>query len=131
MARLGQSNADTTIARVKGIFARRRLKFGWVTGPGSTPSDLGERLAAAGIHKEDRVAGMAVTDLDMPIDPNSHVVVREVDADETLAHTAMMARAYGLPLDVTEIFVRLLGTKTPIRTRSYFASIEAGEPVAW
>ena len=132
MARLGQSNADTTIARVKGIFARRRLKFGWVTGPGSTPSDLGERLAAAGIHEEEpSLAGMALTDLDAPIDPNPYVVVREVDADEALAHTAMMARAYGLPLDVTEIFVRLLGTKTPIRARSYFASIEDGEPVAW
>src|SRR5438874_1348285 len=47
MARLGAANADATIARVRAIFAAKGLAFGWVTGPGTTPSDMERRLAAA------------------------------------------------------------------------------------
>jgi acetyltransferase (GNAT) family protein len=131
MARLDAANANATIERVKGVYRKRGLAFGWITGPNSTPRDLEQRLSAAGLHREDRIAGMAVTDLDMPIDPNPRVVIREVASDEALARNDMMARAYGLPPDVNELFVRLLAAKNGIRARTYFASLGEGEPIAW
>ena len=132
MARLDEREADRTIGRVRSFYAERRLAFGWVTGPSTTPRDLERRLAAAGMHKEEGgIAGMALTDLDLPIDPNPRVSTREVTTEEALTRNDMMARAYGLPPDVSELFVRLLGANTGIRARSYFASIDDGEPVAW
>ena len=131
MARLG-TDADATIARVKAAYEQRNLAFGWVTGPNTTPADLGQRLAAAGMHKgEEGIAGMAVGDLDLPIEVNPKVTVSEVTGAQALARNEMMARAYGLPPDVNALFVRLVSANTGIRARSYFASLADGEPVAW
>ena len=58
---------------------------------------------------------MAVADLDLQIRANPAVVIREVAGEEALRHNEMMARAYGLPPDVNEIFVRLLARPSPIR----------------
>jgi len=132
MARLDAGTADAAIARAKKVYADRRLAFGWVTGPGTTPRDLERRLAAVGMHKEEGgIAGMAVSDLDVPIDSNPRVGVREVNAAEALAQNEMMARAYGLPPEVNAFFVRLLSAKTGIRARFYFGSLDDGAPIAW
>ena len=132
LARLDERNADETIVRVKERYGSRGLAFGWVTGPGTTPRDLERRLLAAGTHKEEGgIAGMALTDLAIPIRANPEVTVREVGADEALLHNAMMSRAYGLPPEVNEFFIRLLSRAPGIRARSYLASLGDGEPIAW
>ena len=132
MARLDEEAANATIERVKRRYGSEKKAFGWITGPGTTPGDMDTRLAAAGLHKEEGgIAGMGVTDLALPITANPAVRIREVGIDEALLQNAMMARAYGLPPEVNELFVRLVGATPSIRARRYFASLEDGTPVAW
>jgi hypothetical protein len=131
LARLGADDADATISRVKERFASERKAFGWVTGPSTTPADLAERLEAAGIHHEEALAGMALTDLATPMRSNETVRVREVTPDEASRESAMMARAYGMPEDVATLFVRLLAAGGPIRSRGYLAYLDDERPVAW
>ncbi len=131
VARLGARDADATIARVKRRYASEGKAFGWVTGPGTTPPDLAARLEAAGLHREDGIAGMAVTDLALPIEANDAIRVREVTPADAARETAMMGRAYGMPEDVAALFVGLLGTGGPIRSRGYFAYLDGDRPVAW
>lgn len=129
MARLTERDADATIARAKERFGRKA--FGWITGPHTTPADLPRRLEAAGLRHEDGIAGMAVTDLDLPITPNEAVRVREVTPAEAVRESAMMGRAYGMPEEVAAFFARLLAAPGPIRSRGYFAYLDGERPVAW
>ncbi len=129
MARLAEGDADATIARAKERFGGRA--FGWITGPSTTPRDLPRRLEAAGLRHEDRIAGMAVTDLALPIVPNESVRVREVAPADAARETAMMGRAYGMPEDVAAFFAGLLAPGGPIRARGYFAYLDGERPVAW
>jgi hypothetical protein len=131
MARLDEETADATIRRVIQRYAHEHLAFGWVTGPGTTPGDLDLRLASAGMRPVAHLAGMALTDLDAPIETNPLVRVREVDPEEAGRESEMMGRAYGMPIEVAEMFTRLLGAKTGVRSRGYFAYLDGGSPVAW
>ncbi|HEY6957603.1 MAG TPA: GNAT family N-acetyltransferase [Candidatus Limnocylindria bacterium] len=127
MARLDERNADATIARVKERFGGNA--FGWVTGPSTTPRDLPERLERAGFVVAERLAGMALTDLDRPI-AAPPVRIDEVAPADAGRESEMMARAYGMPREVNDLFLRLLGAQRRIRVRGYFA-YEDGKPVAW
>lgn len=128
MARLDERNADATIARVKERYAGRA--FGWVTGPNTTPPDLPRRLERAGLENEDHLAGMALTDLDLPI-AAPPVRIEEVAPRDAAREGEMMARAYGMPRDVNDLFTRLLGEQREIRVRGYFAYLDGERPVAW
>lgn len=128
MARLDERNADATIARVKERYAGRA--FGWVTGPNTTPRDLPDRLERAGLRNEDHLAGMALTDLDRPITAPS-VRIEEVAPRDAARESEMMARAYGMPRDVNDLFTRMLGADSGIRARGYFAYLDGDRPVAW
>lgn len=128
MAHLDETNADATIARVKERFAGKA--FGWVTGPGTTPRDLPDRLARAGFTNEEHLAGMALTDLAHPIVAPS-VRIEEVAPRDAAREREMMARAYGMPPEVSDLFTTLLGNAGPIRARGYFAYLDGERPVAW
>ena len=43
----------------------------------------------------------------------------------------MMARAYGMPPEISALFVRLVSGSPNLKSRAYFASINGGPPVAW
>jgi len=131
MARLDDRSADAAIARVKKVYADRRLAFGWVVGPNTTPHDLRQRLTAADIKKEgESVHGMALTDLDIETRPTTDADIREVHPTDALGCTEMMGRAYGMPTAVAAFFAKLLAADTGIQTRSYFAYV-GDKPVAW
>ena len=131
MARLDEETADATILRVRQRFAREHKAFGWVTGPGTTPPDLEARLARAGLQHAARIAGMALTDLAAPIAANPAVRVEEVAPAEALAESEMMARAYGIPREVNDLFARMVTTNPSIRARGYFAYLDGPAPIAW
>lgn len=127
MARLDERSADSTIARVKERFAGKA--FGWVTGPSTTPADLPARLERAGLAAAERLAGMALTDLDRPISAPP-VRIDEVAPRDAARESEMMARAYGMPREVNDLFIKLLGAQKRIRARGYFA-YENDKAVAW
>lgn len=130
LARLDEETADATIERVKRRYGSAKKAFGWITGPGTTPGDMETRLAAAGLTRAEGIAGMALTDLATPIAAPA-VRIREVAPSDAASEGEMMARAYGMPRDVNDLFTKLLGAKTGIRGRGYFAYLEGDAPVAW
>ena len=70
MANIEPDEVDATLKMVRNRYSRGRKGYGWVTGPLTRPRDLGERLVASGLKKTDEMAGMALTDLAVPISPN-------------------------------------------------------------
>ena len=79
------------------------------------------------------MAGMALTDLAVTISVDPTIVVREATLHEAQAASAMMARAYDLPEDVSRFFNVLLAmTDSKVKNRGYFAYVDGGtEPVGW
>jgi hypothetical protein len=130
LADLSDRDADVTIARVKDRFATERKAFGWVTGPGTRPRDLDRRLAAAGMQPIAHLAGMSAP-VDLPVQANEAVRIREVTAEEQGRETDMMGRAYGMPADIASLFVRMVSSNPGLRSRAYFAYLDGDSPIAW
>jgi GNAT superfamily N-acetyltransferase len=133
MANIAPDEVDATMKMVRNRYSRGRKAYGWVTGPLTRPRDLGERLVASGLSKADEMAGMALTDLAVPIAVDPAVEVREATLHEAQAASAMMARAYGIPEEVARFFNVLLAMSDGrVRNRGYFAYVDGGsEPVGW
>lgn len=129
-ARLTDANADATIERVKARFTKEQKAFGWVTGPATTPTDLGARLERAGLRPIAQLAGMSAP-LTLPVPPNPAVRIREVTANDQAREAEMMGRAYGMPTEVAALFVKLVTSSGRIRGRGYFAYLDGDAPVAW
>jgi hypothetical protein len=129
-ARFSEREADSLVAKVKQRYGD--LTFGWVTGPSTRPADLPLRLEAAGLKNVDSIAGMVLTDLAIPIEVNPSVLVREVSWQAAIANSEMMAKAYGLPVEVMRLFNELVAaTSDRVRARAYVASLDGDQPVAW
>lgn len=133
MADVSPENVDATLKMVRSRYSGGRKAYGWVTGPLTRPHDLGERLIGAGLKKADEMAGMALTDLDTPINVDPTIEIREATLHEAQAASEMMARAYGIPEDVARFFNVLLAmTDSKVKNRGYFAYVDGGDqPVGW
>ncbi len=131
MAQLSEDDAGPTIDAVKARFAKERKAFGWVTGPLTQPADLGRRLGRAGLQPIAHLAGMAAP-VDLNVEANPDVQVREVNPEVQRGETEMMGRAYGMPPEIAALFVRLVSESPGIKARGYFAYLGgSAEPVAW
>jgi len=130
-ARFSEREADSLIAKVKQRYGG--LAFGWITGPSTRPADLPARLDAAGFQNIDSIAGMALTDLALPIEVNPRVRVREVSWQAAIENSELMGRAYGLPTEVMRVFNELIAaTSDRIKARAYVASLDDDDAiVAW
>jgi len=133
MADIAPENVDATLKMVRSRYSGGRKAYGWVTGPLTRPHDLGQRLVAAGLTKADEMAGMALTDLDVPVAADPKIEIREATLHEAQAASEMMARAYGIPEEVARFFNVLLAmTDGKVKNRGYFAYVDGGDqPVAW
>lgn len=133
MADIAQENVEATLKMVRSRYSGGRKAYGWVTGPLTRPHDLGRRLVATGLAKADEMAGMALTDLDVPVTPDPTIQVREATLHEAQAASEMMARAYGMPEEVARFFNVLLAmTDSKVQNRGYFAYVDGGDqPVGW
>ena len=133
MANIAPDEVDATLKMVRNRYSRGRKGYGWVTGPLTRPADLGTRLVASGLKKDDEMAGMALTDLTVTISVDPTVEIREATLHEAQAASGMMARAYGIPEEVARFFNVLLAmTDSKVRNRGYFAYVDGGtEPVGW
>jgi len=133
LADIASADVEATLRLVRNRYSGGRKAYGWVTGPLTRPRDLGERLVASGLVKEDEMAGMVLTDLAVPIAVDPTIEIREATLHEAQAASAMMARAYGMPEEVARFFNVLLAmTDGKVPNRGYFAYVDGGtEPVAW
>ncbi|HVR88645.1 MAG TPA: GNAT family N-acetyltransferase [Candidatus Limnocylindria bacterium] len=131
MARFFERDANAVVAKVRQRFTSEKKAFGWVIGPGTTPRDLDRRLAAEGLRPIAQLAGMAVTDLALPILPNPAVRIREVTPNEAAREAEMMGRAYGMPTEIAAPFTSLIAASPASRSRGYFAYLDGDAPVAW
>jgi GNAT superfamily N-acetyltransferase len=130
-ARLSERETDAMIEKVRQRYGD--LAFGWVTGPSTRPADLPRRLEDAGLTHADSLAGMTLTDLATPIAANPRVRIEETTMKDALPESEMMARAYGMPLEVMQVFNEILAAASErIKSRGYFAYLEGNDkPVAW
>ncbi len=133
MANIAPDEVDATLKMVRNRYSRGRKGYGWVTGPLTRPRDLGERLVASGLKKTDEMAGMALTELAVPIAVDPRIAIREATLHEAQAASEMMGRAYGIPEDVARFFNVLLAmSDNKVKNRGYFAYVDGGtEPVGW
>jgi GNAT superfamily N-acetyltransferase len=130
-ARFSERESDAMIEKVRQRYGD--LGFGWVTGPSTRPADLPRRLEDAGLNHAVSLSGMALTDLATPIAANRDLRIQETSMKGLIAETEMMARAYGLPVDVMRVFNELLAaTANRLKARGYFGYVGGSEkPVAW
>ena len=128
MADLAPDAVDATVDRLRAAYGTK--VFGWMVGPLTRPSDLGTRLAARGFTGPARIAGLALTDLAIPIAGVGAASVREVSGQQALAESEMVGRAYGLPTDVARLFLEIYFAPNGPRCRGYFAYV-GDRPVAW
>jgi len=129
-ARFSEREADAMIEKVRQRYGD--LVFGWLTGPSTRPGDLASRLEAAGLRNVDSIAGMALTDLALPIDVDPKTRVREVSWPDAIANSELMARAYGLPPEMMRLFNEIAASSADrVKARPYVASHEDDRIVAW
>ena len=130
-ARFSEREADAMIEKVRHRYGD--LVFGWLTGPSTRPADLPSRLEAAGLQHADSIAGMALTDLAWPIEVDPKTRVREVGWPEAIANSEVMARAYGLPIEMMRLFNEIAASSADrVKARTYVASVgDDDEIVAW
>jgi GNAT superfamily N-acetyltransferase len=130
-ARFSERESEAMIEKVRQRYGD--LAFGWVTGPSTRPADLPRRLEDAGLTRAESLAGMTLTDLATPIAANPNVRIEETSMRDAIAESEMMARAYGMPIDVMRVFNEILAVAAErIKSRGYFAYVEGSErPVAW
>ena len=130
-ARFSERESEAMIEKVRQRYGD--LAFGWVTGPSTRPADLPRRLEDAGLTHAESLAGMTLTDLATPIAANASVRIEETTMKDAIGESEMMARAYGLPLEVMRVFNEILAAAAErIKSRGYFAYVEGNEkPVAW
>jgi GNAT superfamily N-acetyltransferase len=133
MANIAPDDVAPTLKMVRNRFSGGRKAYGWVTGPLTRPSDLGQQLVASGLKKIDEMAGMVLTDLAVPIAVDPKVEIREGSLHEAQAASEMMGRAYDMPEEVARFFNVLLAmTDTKVKNRMYFAYLDGGpDPVGW
>ena len=129
-ARFSEREADAMIEKVRQRYGD--LVFGWLTGPSTRPGDLASRLEAASLQHVDSIAGMALTDLALPIDVDPKTRVREVSWPDAIANSELMARAYGLPPEMMRLFNEIAASSADrVKARPYVASHEDDRIVAW
>lgn len=131
MARLDADNVDATIARVQGYFKARNKSFGWIVGPGSTPSDLGRRLEARGFVEHLSADGLFLPEVHAEITANPDVKIQELPLDKLESAVGIMAVGFGIPEAASRYFLEMIRRSFPaVRMRSYIAYIDdIGHPV--
>jgi GNAT superfamily N-acetyltransferase len=95
-----EGNADAQIRETVRVFRRRRAAFTWLTGPSSTPIDLGERLERHAFDRYSPWSGMALHlgDVSEAPPPRLRIDLRPVDdADSYTDWLRVVCKSYRLP----------------------------------
>ena len=104
-ARLSPADAEARIAAVVDEHRRRGSGLRWIVGSDSTPADLGDRLAAAGLRRlSDTLAMWAPTTLGMP--PTDGVRLERMTDGNLDAVIGVWAEGWGLGADMRPVLRR-------------------------
>jgi ribosomal protein S18 acetylase RimI-like enzyme len=109
--------ADTVIARVLERYRARGVQHVWFVTPGSTPRDLGRRLAAQGLEEVEQMTYMSF-ELDgwQAPPPRSDAAISEVlDDDDLRAYARLTAEYWELPEDEGELALEVQRALAPDR----------------
>ncbi|GHO99186.1 hypothetical protein KSF_092340 [Reticulibacter mediterranei] len=131
LATFTEANVDEGIQRVIATYRKEEKPFTWFVGPTSQPTSLREHLTATGLTYRGSIKGMVLRDIHHTIKSNPDVEVRESSIADYNRHIAVIAGAFGLTVEVTNIFNRkyeALGNKAKL----YLAYVPGREePVAF
>jgi hypothetical protein len=92
-------------------------------GPNSRPSDLADRLAAAGMVKGVELAGLVFRDITVPFPVDPDIVVREATPEDAVTIQDITALGFGFPEAVAELFSLAALQPSEYRIRAYLAYI--------
>jgi GNAT superfamily N-acetyltransferase len=106
LATFNEETVDDGIAQVIAQYRQAGKRFRWFVGPTSQPTNLGERLTAAGLTYRGSIKGMVLHDIDQPIKRNPAIRVEQASFAEWNTHVSMIAQAFGMSRDVISIFNR-------------------------
>jgi hypothetical protein len=127
-ARLTPAIAAGAIQRVYEYFTGQNKAFGWIVDDRSTPSDLAARLEGIGMEKALEMAGMAYARLDLPVQGNPAVSIREVTPGDLDVAGPLLAEAIGFtPQGACATVEALALSPSPLRRRAYLAYL-GGDP---
>ncbi len=132
-ARLDEAHTDSVIQQVFRLFSGQGKAFGWMTSPFSTPADLGDRLARAGMEKALELAGLALTELDRPIPSNPEVQIEPAAAVDIERDSWLLSESIGFtPEGARATHEALLLGNGPGCASVYLAYLpETPEPVGY
>jgi GNAT superfamily N-acetyltransferase len=132
-ARFSESNVDARIDAVLDFFRARRTDMSWWVGPGSTPSDLVDRLVAHGLASEGQVPAMAVSLADWTPPPTPDGIEIEPVLDAAAFHVAMeiMFDGFEMPRDGLPLFEERYRDHCigPVASGRFFTARVDGRPV--
>ena len=132
-ATLDSENVDQTIQQVFNLFTSQNKEFGWIIGPSSSPTDLTARLLRLGMELDVEMAGMVLTDLNVPIPVNPAVHIREATHADLEPASRLLAPALGIGFDGAHVVTEsLLLSPSSLYRRVYLAFLpKVDEPVAY
>jgi GNAT superfamily N-acetyltransferase len=132
-ARLGESDADTTIATVMERFRSRDADCFWFVHPSATPGDLGQRLAAHGLAPVEQMTCMSLELADWePAALPREVRFEEVRDDAGIdLYSDLTARYWEIPEDERGLVAELQRYWGPGRAPGHrYLAFSGDEPIA-
>lgn len=124
-SRLREDEADQVITQTIAGYARRGLQFRWSVPPGSTPANLGARLAAAGLVATEVLAMARSTAHDLAVPAG--VTVEEIGPSRAEDFTRVMAEGWAAPLGALR-HCHHAALADPLRRQRLFLALVEGEP---
>jgi hypothetical protein len=96
--------AEESIRRVHEQYRKAQKAYGWIVGP-SSPPYLADFLLRDGMvrEKELELAGMALTDMEMPVTASPDVSIRQIGRADLDLASRVLAPALDIPLDAARI----------------------------
>jgi GNAT superfamily N-acetyltransferase len=134
-ARLSPDDLEGSIARALAPFVARKLPMFWMTGPCTQPTDLGQRLLAAGLSDAGELIGMAADLASVDEDgsaPPGFTIERVRDLRTLKRWVGVLGAGFGYPAEVERSFFTALSA-LELDARSpliHYLGFVAGEPVA-
>lgn len=134
-ARLPHHDLDEHIARALAPFVAHKLPMFWMTGPSTQPTDLGQRLLAAGLSDAGELVGMAADLASVRENgsaPPDFTIERVRDVRTLKRWIGVLSAGFGYPANVgRSFFTALSGLELEARSPLiHYLGCVSGEPVA-
>lgn len=127
LARLNESNADSTVKRVIEFFTNEKKSFSWIIGPGSEPKNLSSILEKHGFrHMEEMTEyGMAMDTKGEMSDITDKFSIEEVPIEDFSQYVDLISESFGTGInrEIARSIVMLLNAVNS--TERYHGQVKA------